>query len=135
MRKWLICAVIFALPLCQVFSMSGNVMASDEINYEKTEGTTKIDDTNEESSGENPLKKFGVGMGSGILSLMYTPVKLGVSMAGGIVGGLAYPLSGMNANVSKTIWKKALGGNYVISDEVLRGEKRLELFIDGGDEK
>lgn len=123
MRKWLICAVILALPLCQVFTMSGNVMAQGE--SDKTVTTS-------DNSGENPLKTFGRGMGSGILSLIYTPVKLGVSMAGGIVGGLAYPLSGLNANASKLIWKKSLGGDYVISDAVLKGEKDLELFIDGG---
>ncbi len=122
MRKWIIGAVIFALPLCNVFSISENVMASDKNTEEAAEA----------SSDEHTLKTLGIGMGSGILSLIYTPVKLGVSMAGGIVGAVAYPLSGMNANASKTIWKKTLGGDYVISDEVLRGNKRAELFIDTG---
>jgi len=33
-----------------------------------------------------------------------------IAVAGGVVGGVAYPLSGFNRGVSKTIWSTSMGG-------------------------
>ncbi len=122
MKKLLIVAFIFALPFAQVILFNGTTLAQEETQEEKTE-------VKKNESGESPLNKFTTGFKSGILSLMYTPVKLGVSMAGGIVGGIAYPLSGFNENVSSKIWDKSLGGSYLITEDILSGEEELELFL------
>ncbi|MGR3220583.1 MAG: hypothetical protein ACUZ8H_12330 [Candidatus Anammoxibacter sp.] len=131
MKKIVICAFVFVLPLCQIFLLNGVTFAEETTEAVNTEASAK---TTDENTGDSSLKHFTDGISSGILSLMYTPVKLGVSIAGGIVGGIAYPLSGFNANVSKIIWDRSLGGSYFITSDMLNGKEDLDLFIKWSDD-
>ena len=80
-------------------------------------------------SEESTVRNFKNGMNSCLLSLLYSPLKVHVSLLGGLVGGLAYPLSGFNANVSKKIWSTSMGGTYLITENILTGKEELELFF------
>ena len=106
MRKLVICTFILLLLSSQLYAANG------------------IDKTDDSS-----FSHFKYGMNSSLLSLLYTPLKVNVALAGGIIGGLAYPFSGFNPDVSKKIWDKSLGGTYLITEDILKGKDELELFF------
>jgi len=52
-----------------------------------------------------------------------------IAVAGGVVGGVAYPLSGFNSGVSNKIWSSSMGGTYLITEDILTGKEEPELFF------
>jgi hypothetical protein len=68
-------------------------------------------------------------MNSCLLSLVYSTIKVNIAVIGGVVGGVAYPLSGFNAGVSKKIWFSSMGGTYLITEDILTGKEEPELFF------
>ncbi len=68
-------------------------------------------------------------MNSCLLSLVYSPIKVNIAVIGGVVGGVAYPLSGFNGGVSKKIWSSSMGGTYLITENILMGKEKPELFL------
>ena len=119
MKKLLICITMMLLFTNPVFAESapGNVK-DNGISAEKNE-----------QSEESTFRHFKNGMNSSLLSLVYTPIKVNIAVIGGVVGGLAYPLSGFNARVSKKIWSTSMGGTYLITEDILTGKEEAELFL------
>ncbi len=70
----------------------------------------------------------GLIIGSGALSLLYTPIKVTYAVLGGFFGGFAYILTGGNAETATVIWDSSLGGTYLIQPEHLRGNESI-LFM------
>ena len=118
MKRVLICIIILLLFPCSVFAKNGAVVR-DEASGAEMQNQTE----------ESTIRNFKNGMNSCLLSLLYSPLKVNVSLLGGIVGGLAYPFSGFNANVSKKIWSTSMGGSYLITEDILTGKEELELFF------
>lgn len=119
MKKLLICIAMMLLFANPVFAESEPGNAKDNgVSAEKNE-----------QSEESTFRHFKNGMNSSLLSLLYTPIKVNIAVIGGVVGGLAYPLSGFNANVSKKIWSTSMGGTYLITEDILTGEEDSELFF------
>jgi hypothetical protein len=67
-------------------------------------------------------KDFGLGVGSVGANLLYMPVKVVYGLLGGITGGMAYGLTGGNAQIASAVWKPSMGGTYVVTPTHLRGE-------------
>ncbi len=67
-------------------------------------------------------------MNSCLLSLVYSPIKVNIAVIGGVVGGLAYPLSGFNGGISKKIWSSSMGGIYLITEDIL-GTRRSQNYF------
>lgn len=80
----------------------------------------------EETSAQD--SSTGLIVGSGALSLLYTPIKVTYAVLGGFFGGFAYILTGGNAETATAIWDSSLGGTYVIQPEHLRGDESI-LFM------
>jgi hypothetical protein len=78
---------------------------------------------------ENTFQHFKNGMNSCLLSLVYSTIKVNIAVIGGVVGGVAYPLSCFNAGVSKKIWSSSMGGTYLITEDILTGKEEPELFF------
>lgn len=123
MKKLLICVFILALSSGHVFAISN----TDTV--DKKEAVVSAEHGQPEKSGFSHLAN---GMNSGFLSLLYTPLKINIALIGGIAGGLAYPFSGFNVDVSKKIWDKSMGGTYLITEDILKGKDELELFFRKG---
>ena len=70
----------------------------------------------------------GLILGSGALSLLYTPIKVTYAVIGGFFGAFAYILTGGNTEAATSIWDSSLGGTYVIQPEHLRGDEPI-LFM------
>jgi len=68
---------------------------------------------------------FGIGFGTVIVNLLYMPVKVVYGTLGAFTGGLAYVLTGGNTNVATAVWRPSMGGTYVVTPSMLRGEDRI----------
>ena len=53
---------------------------------------------------------------------------IAIAIIGGVVGGVAYPLSGFNGGVSKKIWSSSMGGIYLITEDIL-GTRRSQNYF------
>ncbi len=67
----------------------------------------------------------GAGYGAAALfgNLLYIPAKLIYAAGGGLVGGGGYLVTGGNKQVADTIWRSSLGGDYVLTPEMIEGKK------------
>ena len=65
---------------------------------------------------------FGVGVGAVFTNLFYMPTKFVYSTLGGITGGFAYVLTGLRLDIAKGIWVPSMGGTYVVTPSMLKGE-------------
>jgi hypothetical protein len=65
---------------------------------------------------------FGLGVGAFFTNLVYMPVKFVYATLGGITGGFAYVLTGLNYDIAKGVWVPSTGGDYVITPSMLRGD-------------
>jgi hypothetical protein len=74
------------------------------------------------------LSEAGLGTASMFSTLIYGPVKLTWAILGGTIGGLGYLFSVGNLDAANKIWIPSLGGNYVITPEMLTGEQAIHFF-------
>jgi hypothetical protein len=68
------------------------------------------------------LEDAGWGSLSAISNLAYIPAKLVYSVLGGVTGGLAYGLTLGDFDTAQNIWTTSMGGTYVLTPRMLRGE-------------
>jgi hypothetical protein len=71
----------------------------------------------------------GVGYGAAALfgNLLYLPAKLTYALLGSIVGGGAWCLTGGNTQTANTIWRSSLGGDYVLTPQMVAGEQPINF--------
>ncbi len=67
----------------------------------------------------------GYGTACVFVNLLYMPAKFVYATLGGITGGFAYLLTGLNYDVADRIWAPSLGGNYVVTPAHLRNQQTL----------
>ena len=77
---------------------------------------------------EPTYENGGLGAAAALCSLVYGPLKLTSAILGLVVGGLAYPLSGGDADVTMRVINTSVRGDYVVTPSHLRGERPLEFF-------
>jgi hypothetical protein len=77
-------------------------------------------------------KEVGIGAGTAVTNLLYFPVKLTYGVLGGIAGGAGYALTGGNKQVADTIWRSSLGGDYVLTPDMMTGKK--PIYFSGASE-
>jgi hypothetical protein len=71
----------------------------------------------------------GVGVGAGTVAgnLLYVPAKLTYGILGGIAGGAGFLLTGGNKQVADTIWRSSLGGDYVLTPDMVTGKNPVHF--------
>ena len=82
----------------------------------------------EKTSDEFPAAEMGLGASSFVLSVPYGAAKVSTAIVGGVVGGLAYLLSGFDKKVADSIWSTTIEGDYVITPDHLAGRKALRFI-------
>lgn len=70
---------------------------------------------------------FGIGVVTVLANLGYMPVKIVYGVLGGVTGGFAYVLTGANRHVADEIWVPALGGDYVLTTEMMKGRQKVHF--------
>jgi hypothetical protein len=78
---------------------------------------------------EGGVNWSGVGYGAGSLAtnILYIPAKLLYAVFGGLVGGGAWCLTGGNTQTANTIWRSSLGGDYVVTPDMLAGKEPIHF--------
>ncbi len=79
------------------------------------------------SEGGVNWKGVGIGAGAVASNMLYVPAKLVYGVLGGIAGGAGYALTGGNKQVADTIWRSSLGGDYVITPDMLAGKEPVHF--------
>jgi hypothetical protein len=59
------------------------------------------------------------------LTVPYGAAKMAYAIGGGIVGGLAWTMTGGNMEVAKSIWIPSMTGDYIVQPQHLTGEQHL----------
>ena len=68
------------------------------------------------------------GLGSYFLTLPYGGIKMAVAVLGAVAGGMGFIFTGGDKATADKIWGPAMGGEYVITPQHLRGEKDVHFF-------
>ena len=71
------------------------------------------------------LSDAGMGVAAVGANVLYVPAKLVYATLGGITGGFAYVLTGGNYQTAERVWNPALGGNYMLNPDHLRGQETI----------
>jgi Domain of unknown function (DUF4410) len=78
--------------------------------------------TPQPTEAELTWKSVGSGVGAAASNVLYVPAKLVYGTLGGIFGGAGYALTGGNQQVANTIWRSSLGGDYIITPDMISGQ-------------
>ena len=79
-------------------------------------------------AGERYYEDVGWGLAAVGVNLFYCPAKLVYAGVGGLVGGMAYLWTAGEPKAAHRVWSVSLGGTYVVTPAMLRGEESL-LFM------
>ncbi|MDZ7379844.1 MAG: hypothetical protein ONB06_10945 [candidate division KSB1 bacterium] len=71
------------------------------------------------------LSDLGWGSLAVVCNVFYVPAKLAWAGVGGVTGALAYVVTLGDVDTAKRVWQPSLGGNYVVTPAMLRGEEPL----------
>ena len=71
----------------------------------------------------------GWGFAAVLANLLYIPAKLVYATLGGVTGGLGFVLTAGNRDVAEKIIAPSVGGTYVLTPDMLRGEQ--PIFFSG----
>ena len=80
-------------------------------------------DSNTKEAGSD----FGIGVVAVLANVVYMPVKVTYGVLGGITGGFAYVLSGADRQVADGVWVPSLGGDYVLTTEMMSGREPVHF--------
>ncbi len=71
----------------------------------------------------------GAGYGAAALvsNVLYIPAKLVYGILGGLVGGGAWLITAGNTQTADTIWRSSLGGDYVVTPDMISGRQQLHF--------
>jgi hypothetical protein len=67
------------------------------------------------------------GAGSAICTMVYFPFKATYAILGGVVGGGAYLVTAGNSRVADRIWRPSMGGDYVVTPAMLKGDQQIHF--------
>lgn len=81
------------------------------------------------------LGDAGWGAMTVLSNIAYMPAKLIYATFGAATGGLAFALTGGDLETAETVWVTTLGGTYVVTPGMLKGEEPIAFAgTPGGDE-
>jgi hypothetical protein len=114
----------FLITVFAVLFAASVVTAQDNSSSAPASGTDQPQVAQPQEGGVN-WKGVGVGAGTVAGNIVYVPLKLAYGILGGIAGGAGYALTGGNKQVADTIWRSSLGGDYVLTPDMIKGEKPI----------
>jgi septal ring-binding cell division protein DamX len=121
-KKWMVCVVAAALT----FALAAAPMATSA--FAQT-GPTQTDPTQVPQSASGGVNWPGAGYGAAALlgNIFYIPAKLVYAVAGTFVGGASYLITAGNLQTSETIWRSSLGGDWVLTPDMVAGNQPLNF--------
>lgn len=104
-------AIVLAMPL-NAFAQTGG----------EEPPTTGGPQVAQPDNGGVNWKGAGVGAATLLANVGYIPAKTVYAILGGITGGVGYALTLGNQQTANSIWRSSLGGDYVLTPEMLSGK-------------
>jgi len=87
-----------------------------------------------ESNDDGAISRFGTGLGAGICTLVYTPVKVVYAMAAFPMAALVYLWSVGNVEMTERVVRSGTQGTYVVTPEHLKGQQKLDFVGNANDD-
>ena len=81
-----------------------------------------------DSEDESASSRFFWGLGSGICTLVYTPLKVAYAASAIPLGGLVYTWSVGDAEMAGRVIGRATAGNFVVTPDPLKGNRSLDFI-------
>ena len=75
----------------------------------------------------------GLQAASWLATVPYGAAKVIYAVSGGLVGGLAWVMTGGNTDIAKAIWSPTMTGHYTVQPQNLTGDRALH-FVGGSPE-
>jgi hypothetical protein len=83
---------------------------------------------------EDPYpESAGWGVLAVVVNVVYMPVKTVYATIGGVTGGFAYACTGGSYDTASNIWEASLGGTYVLTPSMIRGETPIAFAGDSAE--
>ena len=76
---------------------------------------------------EGFLENAGIGLGTALVNVLYIPAKFTYATVGSLIGGLAWVLTLGDTDTAMGVWEPTLGGSYVVTPAMLRGDDPIEF--------
>ena len=85
------------------------------------------------ASAEDSGTASGAGLqaASWLATVPYGAAKVLYAVSGGLVGSLAWVMTGGNTDIAKAIWSPTMTGHYIVQPQNLTGDRPLR-FVGGG---
>jgi hypothetical protein len=127
MRKGNFRFAVIAIGLAVMFAMPAGPLAEYAAAQSAQVGppaTTQVP-----QPADNNVNWPGAGYGAGALlcNVLYIPAKLVYAILGGLVGGGTYLITAGNQQAANTVWRSALGGDYVVTPQMLAGQQPINF--------
>ena len=116
-----------SLAAALVIFVTGSVMAQDA--SAPAAPASSAASTMQVQQPENGVNWPGAGYGAVALfgNLLYFPAKLVYAVLGTIVGGGTYLVTAGNAQAASTVFRSALGGDYVLTPQMVAGQQPINF--------
>ena len=114
------------VAMMAMFAMAASAMAQDNSGMTLGSGSAPPQVSQPPTGGVN---WGGVGVGAGTVAgnILYVPAKLVYGILGGIAGGATYVLTGGNTQTANTVWRSSLGGDYVLTPDMVSGKEPIHF--------
>jgi len=78
-----------------------------------------------DTKDSNYWSDAGYGTLAVVVNILYMPVKVVYGTLGTLTGGLAYLVTVGDADTAQSIWSVSVGGSYVVTPAMLRGDEPI----------
>src|SRR5437868_5019008 len=76
---------------------------------------------------EGFFETAGIGLGTALVNVLYIPAKFTYATVGCVIGGIAWVLTLGDTDTAMGVWEPTLGGSYVVTPKMLRGDEPIEF--------
>jgi hypothetical protein len=73
------------------------------------------------------FESAGIGLGTALVNVLYIPAKFTYATVGCVIGGLAWVMTLGDTDTAMGVWEPTMGGSYVVTPKMLRGDEPLEF--------
>lgn len=101
---------------------------------EELSGVSHVQTSPSNPSNITSPEAAGLQAASWVLTIPYGAAKMAYAIGGGIVGSLAWMMTGGDMQVAKSIWIPSMIGDYIVQPQHLTGEKHL-YFVGASSEE
>lgn len=117
-------ALLIGTTVCTLLVVTGNAVLAHGNGEDLSEPTPSYAIPSGQSNLASP-ESAGRQAACWALTVPYGAAKMVYAIGGGIVGGLAWTVTGGNMRVAKSIWIPSMTGDYIVQPQHLTGERHL----------